>query len=76
MEETKSQLDANDRNQILIEKHEKLPSYCYWDCYSIEKETYQESYKWWNNIDTNQHKELKVKWVKFYKTKVLRDTQT
>ena len=38
MEETKSQLDANDRNQILIEKHKKLPSYCYWDCYSIEKD--------------------------------------
>ena len=52
------------------EKHEKLPSYCYWDCYSIEKETYQESYKWWNNIDTNQHKELKAKWVKCYKIKV------
>ena len=70
MEKYTSDIESNERNQILNEQVEKLPSYCYWDGYSIEKESVEEKHTWWFHIETTKHKDLKDKWVKYYKNKL------
>ena len=46
-------LETYDRNIILNEQQSKLPSYCYWDSYSIEKESLKERYNWWKSINNS-----------------------
>ena len=70
MEKYTSDIESNERNQILDEKHKKLPSYCYWDGYSIEKESVEEKHTWWSTIETTKNKVLKDKWVEYYKKKL------
>jgi hypothetical protein len=63
-------LETYDRNIILNEQHSKLPSYCYWDSYSIENESLKERYNWWKTVNTTKYIEIKEKWEKFYQNKV------
>tara|TARA_Y200000002_G_scaffold371937_1_gene369170 strand:+ start:1721 stop:1942 length:222 start_codon:yes stop_codon:yes gene_type:complete len=62
-------LGAQYRNIILIEHHSKLPSYCYWDSFSIEKESLKDRYNWWNNIDTTKYINIREKWKNIYQDK-------
>ena len=62
-------LETHDRNIILNEKHLNLPSYCYWDSYSIEKESLKERYNWWKSINTTKYLDIKKKWLKIYQNK-------
>lgn len=63
-----SELESFDRNTILTQKHKKLPSYCFWDSYDIEKESIKERYDWWKTVETTEHK-IKQKWIDYYKMK-------
>ena len=59
-------LESQERNIILNEKNLNLPSYCYWDSYSIEKESLKERYNWWKSIHTTKYRVIKEKWLKIY----------
>ena len=54
-----SETETFDRNNILFKCSNKLPSYCIWDSYGIEKESYNEKYNWWNNVNTKKYIEEK-----------------
>ena len=60
-------LEAQDRNIILTDNHSTLPSYCYWDSFSIEKESLKERYNWWNNINTTKYINIREKWKNIFK---------
>lgn len=47
--------ESQDRNYILCSQHKKIPSYCLWEEYYVQKETTNQRKKWWNTIKLNSN---------------------